>query len=144
MKLTDYQKFTDTIVVYDKKVELEYLTLGLVSEAGEVAGVVKKLIRQDCKYQEAKLFESSLKNELGDCLWYISQLCNYLNISFEDLAELNYEKLTIRKSQGTIKGDGEQRIASHVVEAIDQFNAWHDGDTLHATWDDSDKTEPIS
>lgn len=47
MDLKTYQAFTRTTAIYPEDRTLEYLGLGLASEAGEVAGVVKKWIRDE-------------------------------------------------------------------------------------------------
>lgn len=48
----------------------EYLALGLVNEAGEVAGKIKKKIRGDYDGLDTQ-FVQDVKGEIGDCLWYL-------------------------------------------------------------------------
>lgn len=48
----------------------EYLALGLVNEAGEVAGKIKKKIRGDYDGLDTQ-FVQDVKGEVGDCLWYL-------------------------------------------------------------------------
>ena len=85
-----------------------YPTLGLVGEAGEVAEKVKKVIRDKKGIfdQESK---KAIKKELGDVLWYLSNLCNEFGFSFEDVALQNLEKLRLRVSKGVISGSGDDR-----------------------------------
>ena len=85
-----------------------YPTLGLVGEAGEVAEKVKKVLRdKDGKFDiESK---EAIKKELGDVLWYLSNLCTELNFSLNDVALLNLEKLKLRASKGKISGSGDNR-----------------------------------
>ena len=85
-----------------------YPTLGLVGEAGEVAEKVKKVIRDKNGIfdQESK---KAIKKELGDVLWYLSNLCNEFGFSFEEVALQNLEKLRLRASQGKISGSGDDR-----------------------------------
>ena len=85
-----------------------YPTLGLVGEAGEVAEKVKKVIRdkQGIFDEESK---KGIKKELGDVLWYLSNLCNEFNFSFEEVALQNLEKLSLRASKGKISGSGDDR-----------------------------------
>ena len=85
-----------------------YPTLGLVGEAGEVAEKVKKVIRDKKGIfdQESK---KAIKKELGDVLWYLSNLCNEFGFSFEEVALQNLEKLRLRASQGKISGSGDDR-----------------------------------
>ena len=85
-----------------------YPTLGLVGESGEVAEKVKKVIRdkngifdEECK--------KGIKKELGDVLWYVSNLCSEFNFNLEDVAMQNIEKLKLRVAKGTISGSGDDR-----------------------------------
>ena len=85
-----------------------YPTLGLVGEAGEVAEKVKKVLRDkngefDMESKEA------IKKELGDVLWYLSNLCTEFKFSLNDVALLNLEKLKLRSSRGNISGSGDDR-----------------------------------
>ena len=61
--------------------------LGLAGEAGEVADVVKKSIR-DGESRPVRFVE-----ELGDVLWYLTSLAGQMGFSIEELASLNYQKL---------------------------------------------------
>ena len=85
-----------------------YPTLGLVGEAGEVAEKVKKVIRDKNSIfdEESKL---AIKKELGDVLWYLSNLCTEFNFSLEDVALNNLQKLKLREAQGKISGSGDDR-----------------------------------
>ena len=85
-----------------------YPTLGLVGEAGEVAEKVKKVIRDKKGIfdEESKI---GIKKELGDVLWYISNLCNEFNFELEEVALQNLEKLKLRAAKGNISGSGDDR-----------------------------------
>ena len=85
-----------------------YPTLGLVGEAGEVAEKVKKVIR-DKKGLFDDVSKKGLKKELGDVLWYVSNLCNEFNFSLDDIALQNLEKLKLRAANGKISGSGDDR-----------------------------------
>jgi len=50
-----------------------------------------------------------IKKELGDVLWYISNLCTELNFNLEDVALQNLEKLKLRAAKGKIRGSGDDR-----------------------------------
>ena len=85
-----------------------YPTMGLVNEAGEVAGKIKKIFRD----RDGKISENdrqALKSELGDVLWYLAQICTELDLSLEEVAEYNLTKLFDRQSRGQIRGDGDTR-----------------------------------
>ena len=85
-----------------------YPTLGLVGEAGEVAEKVKKVIR-DKKGIFDDESKKGLKKELGDVLWYVSNLCTEFNFSLDDIALQNLEKLKLRAAKGKISGSGDDR-----------------------------------
>ena len=85
-----------------------YPTLGLVGEAGEVAEKVKKVIR-DKKGIFDEQSKKAIKKELGDVLWYLSNLCNEFDFSFEEVALENLEKLKNRANNGKISGSGDDR-----------------------------------
>ena len=85
-----------------------YPTLGLVGEAGEVAEKVKKVIR-DKKGIFDEESKNGLKKELGDVLWYLSNLCTEFNFTLEDIALQNLEKLKLRAAKGKISGSGDDR-----------------------------------
>ena len=85
-----------------------YPTLGLVNEAGELAGKVKKIFRdRDGVIGDAD--REALKYELGDVLWYLTQIATELDLSLEEIAAANLEKLFSRLERGQIKGDGDYR-----------------------------------
>jgi NTP pyrophosphatase (non-canonical NTP hydrolase) len=85
-----------------------YPTLGLSGEAGEVADIIKKVIRDDDgEISEEKM--RNLKKELGDVLWYISSLATELGLSLDDIAAGNIEKLLSRKERGVLGGSGDNR-----------------------------------
>ena len=85
-----------------------YPTLGLVNEAGEVAGKVKKIFR-DRQGVITDADRQALTLELGDVLWYLSELCTRIGISLEDVAEQNIAKIADRASRGVLHGDGDHR-----------------------------------
>lgn len=85
-----------------------YPTLGLVNEAGEVAGKVKKIFR-DKGGQISEADRDALKHELGDVLWYLTQICTELDLTLQQVAETNIDKLFSRLERNQIRGEGDQR-----------------------------------
>jgi NTP pyrophosphatase (non-canonical NTP hydrolase) len=73
--------------------------VGMSAEAGEFTEIVKKIIFQGKPYTEENI--EHLKIELGDILWYAAQACMALEVSFEDVMERNYKKLSARYPEGT-------------------------------------------
>ena len=85
---------------------------GMSAEAGEFTEVVKKIFLQGKPYNEDNVFH--MKRELGDLCWYLAQACMALDITFEEVLEMNYEKLSARypegsfdvyRSENRVKGD---------------------------------------
>ena len=72
---------------------------GMSAEAGEFTEVVKKIFLQGKPYNEDNIFH--MKRELGDLCWYLAQACIALDITFEEVLEMNYEKLSARYPEGT-------------------------------------------
>ena len=85
-----------------------YPTLGLVNEAGELAGKVKKIFRDKDGVISAEDREA-LRGELGDVLWYLAQICTELDLSLSEVAEANLHKLYSRLERGVIGGEGDHR-----------------------------------
>ena len=85
-----------------------YPTLGLVNEAGEVAGKIKKVFRDKSGEINAET-RQALESELGDVLWYLAQVSTELNLSLDEIAEYNLAKLLDRQARGKIQGDGDNR-----------------------------------
>ena len=72
--------------------------LGLTAEAGEFTEVVKKIILQGKPYNEENIFH--MKRELGDICWYLAQACMALDTTFDEIIEMNVDKLKARYPGG--------------------------------------------
>ena len=72
--------------------------LGLTAESGEFTEVVKKIILQGKPYNEENVFH--MKRELGDICWYLAQACMALDTTFDEIIEMNVEKLKARYPGG--------------------------------------------
>ena len=72
---------------------------GISAEAGELVEIIKKIFLQGKPYNEENIIH--MKKEAGDILWYMSQLCIALDTTFEELMEINYQKLSARYPEGT-------------------------------------------
>jgi NTP pyrophosphatase (non-canonical NTP hydrolase) len=109
MDFKDYQKLSRKTAIYpNKDKNFIYPTLGLAGESGEVAEKIKKVIRDNNGVVDDKRKEE-LKKELGDVLWYLSQIATELNLSLEEVALFNIEKLSSRLERGKISGSGDNR-----------------------------------
>ena len=86
MTFSEYQKSAlKTAMPKTENNELFHLVLGLVGETGEIAEKFKKLVR-DKNSQESEIDQQDMKKELGDVLWYVCVLADYLGVDFDDLA----------------------------------------------------------
>ena len=103
----EYLAFTRTTAIYPKEREFEYLGLGLTSEAGEVAGKLKKVIR-DQKEMTLNV-KGAVIDELSDVLWYVTRLADALGTDLTGLVQHNYQKLSSRQERGVLGGSGDNR-----------------------------------
>ncbi|MEK7520477.1 MAG: nucleoside triphosphate pyrophosphohydrolase family protein [Patescibacteria group bacterium] len=109
MTFEEYQKLSRKTAAYPKIGEnFVYPLLGLAGESGEVAEKLKKVFRDKggVVTEETK---KEITKELGDVLWYLSQLATELEIPFEEVAKTNLEKLFSRLERNVIRGDGDNR-----------------------------------
>ena len=108
MKFEEYQDAIKKFAIYPgagtgNLSALSYTALGLTEEAGEYAGKVSKLLRDN-------VFETQLAaKELGDVLWQLTRAATELNINLADIAKQNIEKLEQRVKNGTLQGTGDER-----------------------------------
>jgi len=72
--------------------------VGMSAEAGEFTEIVKKIIFQGKPVNEENLFH--MKRELGDIMWYVAQACMGLNVSLDEVIEMNVDKLKARYPGG--------------------------------------------
>jgi len=106
-RMTELEASTDADVP-----RLLTAALGMTAEAGEFTEVIKKIILQGKPYTEENEFH--LKRELGDICWYLAQAFMALGTDFEEILQMNYEKLSARypegafdvyRSENRVKGD---------------------------------------
>ena len=88
---TAYQEQAKTTAIFPADHALEYLTLGLVGEAGEVANKIKKIFR------DKKIFKADV------------EVADELDVDLGKIMENNLEKLSSRKKRGTLGGSGDRR-----------------------------------
>ena len=106
-------RITELDVQHDADIpRLLTAALGLTAEAGEFTEVVKKIILQGKPYNEDNVFH--MKRELGDICWYLAQACMALDTTFDEIIEMNVDKLKARypggefdvhKSENRVEGD---------------------------------------
>ena len=109
LNLVQYQIQSRQTAIYpDKGKNFVYPALGLCGEAGEVAEKLKKVIR-DKGGQVDDETRAALQKELGDVLWYVSQLATELGLSLDAIAAGNLAKLRSRQQRDKLSGSGDDR-----------------------------------
>ncbi len=109
MDFSEYQALSRRTATYPQAGEdMTYPALGLCGEAGEVAEKVKKAIRDDGGVLSDERREA-LSRELGDVLWYLSQLATEAGLDLEEIAADNLNKLLSRQERGVLRGSGDER-----------------------------------
>ena len=103
MNFDEYQKAAKKTAIYNDAL---YPILGLASEAGEVAGKVKKYIRDGGDY---RVTYEELAKELGDVLWYVAAIASDIGYDLSAIAKMNIDKLSDRQNRGAIQGSGDNR-----------------------------------
>lgn len=113
MDFNAYQQTSRQTAKYpDQNNTFLYPMLGLTSEVGEVADKLKKYMRDQGVAVPGDLSDdqkAELKKELGDVLWYVAQLASELDLSLQDIAVGNVEKIESRIKRGQIGGSGDDR-----------------------------------
>ena len=97
-----YSEFIDRLIQLEGE---EFATerlltaaVGMSAEAGEFTEIVKKIVFQGKPVNNENLFH--LKRELGDIMWYVAQACMALDTDFNEIIEMNVEKLKARYPGG--------------------------------------------
>ena len=98
-----YSQEVEKLIITEPRNRLMENVLGLGEEAGEVLGKIKKLIR------DKNFSKSEIIKELGDCLFYITAIANYLGDDLQAVADANMAKLKDRKKRDVIQGSGDNR-----------------------------------
>ena len=105
----EYQSRACDTAIFPKKQAMEYLTLGLTGESGEIANKVKKFIRDGAAKDEYLAKRIEIGYEIGDVLWYCAVLAEELEMNLGHIMEKNLEKLADRHKRGKISGSGDNR-----------------------------------
>ena len=98
----DYTSFANRIYeLAEDGVPTERLltaSVGLCAESGEFTEIVKKMVFQGKPPSDENFYH--MKRELGDIMWYFMQACLALDVSPEEIIEMNVEKLKARYPGG--------------------------------------------
>lgn len=98
-------KYQDSAMYFRKETADEiYAVLGLSGEVGELHSMIAKAIRD-----ETELDKEHVVKELGDILWFIAAIASDIDVTLEEVAQTNIDKLNGRLKRGTIEGSGDDR-----------------------------------
>ena len=116
--LNDYINFVDTVTspatkeMVDFKDSLEIIeengiqpsrlltaSVGLSGEGGEFNDIVKKIVFQGKEVDDDT--KKHLKSEIGDICWYMAQALMALDTDFNEILDMNVEKLSARYPEGS-------------------------------------------
>ena len=106
---TEYQNKAAETAIFPKEKALEYLTLGLVGESGEIANKAKKLLRDGADREEFHAKLNAIGHEIGDVMWYCAMLAKEVDMNLGRIMEDNLDKLADRKARNRLQGDGDNR-----------------------------------
>jgi NTP pyrophosphatase (non-canonical NTP hydrolase) len=104
MTLTFSQYETKVMGFRLPQADASYAVLGLIGELGELYGSWAKNIRDG-----TPMDEENSKKELGDILWFLAAICQDLDVSLAEVAQMNIDKLSKRSAKGTLRGSGDNR-----------------------------------
>lgn len=107
MNVNDYQIASRETAIYPEvssgsNAALAYCALGLAGEAGEVSGKISKVVRDGAD-------PYTVRDELGDCFWFLAQLASELGVPLSEILRDNLEKLQSRQARGVLSGNGDNR-----------------------------------
>ncbi len=106
MTINEYQKLAMTFLnpqITNEKILINGV-MGLCGESGEVIDLVKKHLHQGHELDKEKITK-----ELGDVMWYISEIAYSLDIDLETVLKLNIDKLSKRYPNGFNTNDSINR-----------------------------------
>ena len=108
LHFNEYQQQADVFAKDNARNIHLYLLPGLAGEVGELCSLYAKHWRDEGHKSEPLDWEK-VKKELGDILWFVSEIAFREGISLLDVAETNIAKLASRQQRGTIGGSGDNR-----------------------------------
>lgn len=102
MEMSEYQKIALSTRL--DTASAAYAIINITSEVGELTGIIAKGIRD-----KTELDHDKIKGELGDILWHVAVIAKDFDLSLDEVALYNMEKLFSRKKRNKIKGSGDDR-----------------------------------
>lgn len=92
MDIKTYEKESErTLIDKGHDMNLLHAAMGIGTEAGELLDAFKRKI-----FYGKELDVVNIKEEVGDIMWYVAILLRELDLDFEDILQLNIDKLKAR------------------------------------------------
>lgn len=122
--LTQFEKMTIALAkdgavikqeITPEQANLLHMGVGVSGESGELLDAIKKHVI----YQKP-LDVENVKEELGDLLFYMSNLMQSVGLSFEEVLQHNVDKLSVRYSSGSYSNKQAQERADKVSEVVEK------------------------
>lgn len=95
MRVIRYDHFVEKLMKKQTpELMLAHCGLGIAGEAGELADVIKRSINYErVVTAEGKPIEEGIKEEVGDCFWYLQAVMNLYKLTWQDVLQHNANKL---------------------------------------------------
>ena len=94
-----------------------HAAMGMVTESAEFMDGLKKAI-----FYGKPIDKINLVEELGDLMWYVAVACHELDVSIQDICEVNILKLMTRYPDKFTQKDANNRDLPTERETLEMFN----------------------
>lgn len=92
--------------------------LGIAGEIGSLQAAYKKKIRDGDRYSR---FEADVSEELGDIMWYVSNLADKFHLKLSDILDNNIQKVYERWPNGNLEHRHEKDLLDHKYSKEEQL-----------------------
>lgn len=108
----DFEKIREQIRT-PVAIRLDHAADGMCTEAGEFKDAMKKY-----KFYGRPIDRTNLIEELGDLMWYIGIACDVLDVSLDEVMEININKLKVRYGDKFSETKAENRDLEKEMKVI--------------------------
>lgn len=90
--INSYQRWQDETVWPTVRDDILWAGTGLASEVGELCQLLEKQVRKGKQPSQ-----SDVESELGDILWYVSNIANLYDLKLSEIMKNNIDKIERRR-----------------------------------------------